>query len=400
VGLQVAPRREDLLAAEAAVERPRSGAGATSAAGAVRMVVSEMGEQMLPKVAPPRQEPMQWRRYSREPPPRACARGPTNGSTMPVGERKRRGAGRKSGRAVPVARLYLGCISAASRLDLGWISAGSRLDLGCISAASRLHLGCILAASRLHLGCISPIVPKEEPDANEMACESSATMGGSDQRGSPSRSERARNVAVPTSAMTAPRAHASRRTSIGSRTSLSPSAHAAIASSSARAPWASTSPRADSQPAAEAQMRAVIESLLDRIETSERGGRDASGSDRTFAAPSASIPPKVARTIVPKGRRALTARRGVPALGSSGPGPPSATAPSPCPSARPSPCPCARLSAVRRGEERGWRGLNSGRPSGPRSFCRRMERGRAARARSGKKRYRTDDTAARKGSST
>ena len=31
------------------------------------------------------------------PPPRACARGPTNGSTMPVGERKRRGAGRKSG---------------------------------------------------------------------------------------------------------------------------------------------------------------------------------------------------------------------------------------------------------------------------------------------------------------
>mmetsp|Transcript_45983 Transcript_45983/g.153458 ORF Transcript_45983/g.153458 Transcript_45983/m.153458 type:complete len:301 (+) Transcript_45983:430-1332(+) len=283
------------------------------------MVVSEMGEQMLPKVAPPRQEPMQWRRYSREPLPRVCARGPTNGSTM-------------------------------------------------------------------------PIVPKEEPDANEMACESSATMGGSDQRGSPSRSERARKVAVPTSAMTAPRAHASSRTSIGSRTSLSPSAHAAIASSSERAPCASTSPRADSQPAAEAQMRAVIESLWDKIETSERGGRDASGSDRTFAAPSASIPPKVTSTIVPKGRRALIARRGVPALGSSGPGPPSATAPSPCPS--------ARLSAVRRGEERGGRGLNSDRPSGPRSFCRRMERGRAARARSGKKRYRTDDTAARKGSST
>mmetsp|Transcript_11177 Transcript_11177/g.37048 ORF Transcript_11177/g.37048 Transcript_11177/m.37048 type:complete len:231 (-) Transcript_11177:727-1419(-) len=219
-----------------------------------------------------------------------------------------------------------------------------------------------------------------------MRWDRSATRVGRDQRGRPARSDVARKVAVPRSAMTAPRAQASSKTTVGSRTSFRPSPHADMASPRLSICCTSTSARLTSHPAADAQMSAVMESLCDKMETRESGGRAEACMACTFAAPSTIIPPNVTATMVPNGTRALTGRSRVPGLGSSGPPAVSTTT----------------SEALGCGVARGRRGavdLNSGRERGPMSLPEKTVMGTSASMKRGKKRYLTDASTVRKGSS-
>mmetsp|Transcript_22020 Transcript_22020/g.31962 ORF Transcript_22020/g.31962 Transcript_22020/m.31962 type:complete len:229 (-) Transcript_22020:578-1264(-) len=167
-----------------------------------------------------------------------------------------------------------------------------------------------------------PMVPKLDPQAKDVAKHKTETRAGS--KGADTYPEvrvEERNSAVPTSDTTCPRAQASTKTNWGSSTSFIPSIHASITSPRLRNPCAVTRMVDTRKPPADAQSSALTESqLLNRSITLGDTGWSWGGRARRAEAPSASMPAMVATITKVKGSTALIQRRGVPALGSSGPG--------------------------------------------------------------------------------
>mmetsp|Transcript_1616 Transcript_1616/g.3696 ORF Transcript_1616/g.3696 Transcript_1616/m.3696 type:complete len:221 (+) Transcript_1616:782-1444(+) len=177
----------------------------------------------------------------------------------------------------------------------------------------------------------------------------SEISAGSDHAGSPACSEVAMNSAVPTSRMTSPSAHASSSTSVGSSTSLMPLVQASIASDKESSRCERTSVSEVSQPATEPHSNAVTESAKRSALTRLAAGRPSAGSAPMCARPPITIPRKDAPITMPKGSSALTARSGVPGVGSSAPGASASSSRASSAAASPSSAAAARASAARIG---------------------------------------------------